>query len=222
MRKLRLLNLHQATTLKFSRIIPAIKYTNHSMRVSLKEIIKGCKSFDHKSQKVLYERYFGYALKIVFRYIYHYEKSVDATNDGFVKVFMNMEVFRFSNEEDLEKILLSWMKKIMINTAIDDLRKQNMIPEIGALPEDIWEAPDKSREADQMLLYKELMTEVKKLSPAYRVVFNLYVIDGFSHQEIAEKLGISVGASKSNLFKARMHLQKFIKQNSLPASVCNI
>jgi len=214
--------LHQATTLKFSRIIPVIKHPNHLIQVSLKEVIKGCKGFDHKSQRILYEKYFGYALKIVFRYIYHYERSVDVTNDGFVKVFMNMEVFRFSNEKDLEKILLSWVKKIMINTAIDDLRKQNMIPEIGALPEDIWEAPDKSSEADQVLLYKELMTEVKKLSPAYRVVFNMYVIDGFSHQEIAEKLGISVGTSKSNLFKARMHLQKFIKQNSLPASVCSI
>lgn len=135
---------------------------------------------------------------------------------------MNMDVFRSTSDEDLEKVLLSWMKKIMINTAIDNLRKQNMMPEIGALPEDIWEAPDKSGEADQVLLYKELMTEIKKLSPAYRVVFNMYVIDGFSHQEIAEKLGISAGASKSNLFKARMHLQKFIKQNSLSASVCNI
>ncbi|HET7899364.1 MAG TPA: sigma-70 region 4 domain-containing protein, partial [Flavisolibacter sp.] len=63
------------------------------------------------------------------------------------------------------------------------------------------------------VLYKELILQVKKLSPAYRAVFNLFVIDGFSHQEIAEKLGISVGASKSNLAKARMVLQKFIEKN---------
>jgi RNA polymerase sigma-70 factor (ECF subfamily) len=131
-----------------------------------------------------------------------------------------MSFFKIDNVENLEIILLSWMKKIMINTAIDELRRQNMMPEIGGLPDDIWEEPDKSSQADQMLLYKELMTEIKRLSPAYRVVFNMYVIDGFSHQEIAEKLGISVGASKSNLFKARMQLQKYIKQNALPANVC--
>ena len=190
--------------------------------MSLKEVIKGCKSFEQKSQRVLYEKYFGYALKIVFRYIYHYERSIDITNDGFVKVFKNMDLFKYTTEENLEIVLMGWMKKIMINTAIDELRRQSMMPEIGALPTDIWEEPDKSGEADQMLLYKELMTEIKRLSPAYRVVFNMYVIDGFSHQEIAEKLGISAGASKSNLFKARMQLQKYIKQNRVPASVCNI
>ena len=186
------------------------------------EIIKGCKALDHKSQKALYEKYFGYALKIVFRYIYQYEKSVDVTNDGFVKVFRNIHFFRSDAGENAETILLGWMKKIMINTAIDELRKQNMMPEIGGLPDDVWEEPDKSTEADQALLYKELMTEIKRLSPAYRIVFNMYVIDGFSHHEIAEKLGISTGASKSNLFKARMHLQKYIQQNSVPASVCNM
>jgi RNA polymerase sigma factor (sigma-70 family) len=170
----------------------------------------------------LYEKYFGYALKIVFRYIYHYERSVDITNDGFVKVFKNMDFFKSDNDENLEIILMGWMKKIMVNSAIDELRRQRMMPEIGVLPDDIWEEPDKSGEADQMLLYKELMTEIKRLSPAYRVVFNMYVIDGFNHQEIAEKLGISAGTSKSNLFKAKMHLQKYIQQNSLPATVCNI
>jgi RNA polymerase sigma factor (sigma-70 family) len=170
----------------------------------------------------LYEKYFGYALKIVFRYIYHYERSVDITNDGFVKVFKNMDFFKSDNDENLEIILMGWMKKIMVNSAIDELRRQRMMPEIGVLPDDIWEEPDKSGEADQMLLYKELMTEIKRLSPAYRVVFNMYVIDGFNHQEIAEKLRISAGTSKSNLFKAKMHLQKYIQQNSLPATVCNI
>jgi RNA polymerase sigma factor (sigma-70 family) len=112
------------------------------------------------------------------------------------------------------------MRRIMINTAIDDLRKHNMMPEIGALPDSVWEMPDRNTAADNIVLYKELITEIKKLPPSYRVVFNMYVIDGFSHQEIAEKLGISVGTSKSSLFKAKMHLQKLIKSNSFPADIC--
>lgn len=116
---------------------------------------------------------------------------------------------------------MGWMRRIMINTAIDELRKQNMMPEIGALPEYIWEEPDKNGAADHLVLYKELITEIKKLPPSYRLVFNMYVIDGFSHNEIAEQLGISVGTSKSSLFKARIHLQKFItSNNSSLADIC--
>jgi RNA polymerase sigma-70 factor (ECF subfamily) len=72
---------------------------------------------------------------------------------------------------------------------------------------------DKTQSSDQSLLYKELVKEIKKLPPSYRVVFNMYVIDGFTHQEIANQLGISVGTSKSNLSKARAILQKIIRNN---------
>jgi RNA polymerase sigma-70 factor (ECF subfamily) len=179
--------------------------------ITLKQIIRGCKKFDQQHQKTFYEKYYGYAIKIVFRYIYHYERAVDITNDGFVKVFKNIEAFECSNDEEVQKVLMGWMRRIMINTAIDDLRRNHLMPEIGALPECIWEEPDKNTEADQIVLYKELINEIKKLPPSYRIVFNMYVIDGFSHREIAEKLGISTGTSKSSLFKARMYLQKFIK-----------
>jgi RNA polymerase sigma-70 factor (ECF subfamily) len=113
----------------------------------------------------------------------------------------------------MERILMGWMRTIMINTAIDHLRKEELLPEIGAMDEDVWQHQDKSQSSEQAVLYKELIQEVKKLPPSYRVVFNMYVIDGFTHQEIAEQLGISVGTSKSNLFKARTHLQKFIQNN---------
>jgi RNA polymerase sigma factor (sigma-70 family) len=115
---------------------------------------------------------------------------------------------------------MGWMRRILVNTAIDELRKQHMMPEIGALPDGIWNEPDASGNADQVVLYKELITEIKRLPPSYRVVFNMYVIDGFSHQEIAEQLGISVGTSKSSLFKARMHLQKYLNRNSSQADIC--
>ena len=169
-----------------------------------------------RHQKTLYEQYYGYCLKTVFRYIYRYDNAVDIVNDGFVKLFRNFSKFTYTPGEEAERMLMGWMRRIMINTAIDFLRKSNFMPEIGDLSENIWAMPDKSEAADSALLYKELILEIKKLPPSYRAVFNLYVIDGFSHHQIAEMLGISVGTSKSNLFKARQQLQKFIEQKDPP------
>jgi DNA-directed RNA polymerase specialized sigma24 family protein len=92
------------------------------------------------------------------------------------------------------------------------LRKNNLTPEIGGIPEWVWEEADSSQRADQRLLYKELISCVKNLPPMYRIVFNMFVIDGCTHFEIADFLGISVGTSKSNLSRARGILQKLIKE----------
>lgn len=179
----------------------------------LQNLINGCLQNNQRDQRTLYERYYGYCLKTVFRYIYRYDKAVDIVNDGFVKVFRNFDKFTYTPGDELEMILMGWMRRIMINTAIDQLRKNNFVPEIGDISETVWTTPDRSQNADQVVLYKELIIQIKRLPPSYRTVFNLYVIDGFTHHEIADKLGISVGTSKSNLSKARVLLQKFIQQN---------
>jgi RNA polymerase sigma-70 factor (ECF subfamily) len=183
--------------------------------VNLQLTIANCIKNDHRDQKALYEKYYGYCLKTVFRYIYHYDKAVDAVNDGFVKIFRNIGKFQYNDVENLEMMLMGWMRTIMVNTAIDFLRKNNFVPEIGDISESVWMQEDKSQSAEQALLYKELIREIKKLPPAYRAVFNMYVIDGFNHQEIATQLGIAVGTSKSNLSKARVYLQKILKNNEL-------
>ena len=177
----------------------------------LHEIIEGCKANDRRDQRTLYEKYYGYCLKVAFRYIFRYDKATDVVNDSFVKVFGKLHLFKCDPSLNLEMILMGWMRRIIINTAIDRLRKDNFLPEIGQIQENIW-LEDHSQGSDQILLYKELVKEIKKLPPGYRAVFNLYVIDGFSHQEIANKLNIAVGTSKSNLSKARTLLQKFIKK----------
>lgn len=177
---------------------------------------------NERDQKVLYDKYYGYCLKTVFRYIYRYDKAVDVVNDGFVKIFRNFSKFEVRDAEHLEMILMGWMRMIMVNTAIDALRKNNFLPEIGDISEHIWLHEDRSQLSDNVLLYKELVMEIKKLPPSYRTVFNMYVIDGFTHQEIATKLGISVGTSKSNLSKARVILQKIIKKNNEAVGVCNM
>jgi len=180
---------------------------------SIYKLIKGCVERDSKCQQEFYEHYYGFALKTVFRYIYKYEKATDVVNDSFVKIFNSLEKFQLAKEKsDTEKILMGWMKRILINTAIDELRKQQVAPEIGELPDYIWEEMDKSQNADQRLLYKELICEVKRLPPSYRNVFNMFVIDGFSHNEISKVLGISEGTSKSALAKAKTQLKRFLER----------
>jgi len=115
--------------------------------------------------------------------------------------------------------MMGWMKTIMINTAIDRLRKDDFLPEIGLTNEGLW-IEDRSQASDQSLLYEDIIKEIKRLPPAYRVVFNMYVIDGFTHQEIANRLNIAVGTSKSNLSKARVILQSFIKKADEAKKCC--
>jgi RNA polymerase sigma-70 factor (ECF subfamily) len=188
---------------------------------NITHIIKGCIAREHKHQKTVYEHYRGYALKIVFRYIYRYEKAVDVMNEGFVKLFNAFERFEPGEEEDNEKILMAWLKKIMINTAIDELRRNSMLPEIGGIPDHVWDITDRNNDADRLLLYKDLVVLIKELPPVYRSVFNLYVIDGYTHSEIADIMGIPIGTSKSSLSRARSMLQESIKKME-DAKLCRI
>ena len=185
-------------------------------------IIKGCIAHESKCQRLIYENYRGFALKIVFRYIYHYDKAVDMINDGFVKLFCSFSNFRIADtEEENNKMLMGYIRRIMINTAIDELRKGRMAPEIGGIPEYVWEDTSKNDDADQKLLYKQIIILIKELPPQYRVVFNMYVIDGFNHLEIADTLKIPVGTSKSNLSRARSMLQESINKSE-ETKLCRI
>ena len=189
---------------------------------NINRIIQGCIAKEYKYQKMVYENYRGFALKIVFRYIYRYEKGVDVANDGFVKLFTNFERFTAAEtEEDNRKLLMGYIKKIMANASIDELRKGNMLPEIGGIPEYVWDYTSKDHDADQQLLYEQLIILIKELPPPYRVVFNMYVIDGFNHLEIADILKIPVGTSKSNLSRARIILQANIKKSE-EIKLCSI
>jgi RNA polymerase sigma-70 factor (ECF subfamily) len=176
---------------------------------------------EHKYQKMLYENYYGFALKTVFRYIYRYDKAVDVVNDGFTKFFKKIEQFKPCPETNTEKMLMAYIKRIMINTAIDELRRGAMTPEIGGIPEHAWHIPDNNENAEKMILYKDLIVMIKELAPQYRAVFNLFVIDGYNHMEIADLLNIPVGTSKSNLSRARTLLQNHIRKNE-EAILCRI
>ncbi|MDQ6609917.1 MAG: RNA polymerase sigma factor, partial [Bacteroidota bacterium] len=164
---------------------------------TITKLIKGCINNDHKCHKALYEQYRGFALKIAFRYIYRYEKAVDVVTDSFIKVFTHFSTFEEIDGIDTEKIFMGWLKRIIINTAIDELRRGNLLPQIGGIPDYVWDITDKNNDADQVAMYNDLIALIKELPPAYGTVFNLYVIDGYTHSEIADKLNISIGTSKS-------------------------
>ncbi len=178
-------------------------------------ILKGCMNNDSRFQKLFYERYLNFALKISFRYVHSFENAADAANDAFVKIFRNIHKFEIRDADKLEAMLMGWIKKIVVNASIDYMSKENLTPQNIELPDGVWNKPGSEQSGENKLAYKELILLVRKLSPGYRVVFNLYVIDGYTHAEIAAILDISVGTSKSNLAKAKAFLQKhFIKDNN--------
>lgn len=177
--------------------------------VRLNKMIDGCLNGNRESQKMLYEHFFGYAMSICLRYSRSREESREILNDGFMKVFMRLAT------RDVNASFKSWLRRIMINAAIDHYRKNSKHYQLKDVDESI--AWISSGEADALheLSYEELIAMVQALSPAYRAVFNLYVIDGYTHEEIASQLDISIGTSKSNLFKAREHLKAAFKKNNM-------
>ena len=186
----------------------------------LLDIIGGCMRNDARSQKIFYEKYLPYALRISYRYVHSFENAAHAANDAFVKIFRNFQKFEIRDYEHIENMLLGWIKRIVINASIDYMSRENLVAINKAPQYDHWEYKGTGNEGENHLAYKELIALIRKLSPAYKVVFNLYVIDGYTHQEIADMLGISVGTSKSNLSKARAFLQRYLVKDDKGNILC--
>jgi RNA polymerase sigma-70 factor (ECF subfamily) len=177
---------------------------------NLIETIRKCAEQDRKYQRKFYERYFGFAMKAAFRYITDFDKAKDAVHDSFIKIFKNLPQFldNPSPGGNLEYRLMSWVKRIVINTSIDCLRREKTIPGMTELNESVWDDHSDAVSAETNVLYKELLVELNALSPTYRLVFNLHAIDGYTHREIAEMLHLTTGGVKSIYFKAKDQLQK--------------
>ncbi len=175
----------------------------------LQSLVQGCIELERDSQKKFYTHFYGYGLAVCHRYIHQEEDAIEVMNDAFLKIFRDLARFepRFNS---LENSLKGWMRRIFINTAVDHLRRQKHRFDTTATGDfDLQSATFGEWPADRFS-HKELLEMISKLSPAYRMVFNLFAIDGFSHEEISKMLHISTGTSKSNLAKARMNLQKMI------------
>ena len=155
-------------------------------------------------------------MKICYRYSNAMEECEEIVNEGFIKLFKNVHQFDETRQEDTLLSLKGWFKRILINTCIDHYRKSNSSVNGHVLTHHESETiADQGENGIDMLSYKKIIEAIRLLSPAYRAVFNLFVIDGYSHEEIASRLDISVGTSKSNLFKAREHLKAAFKKNNI-------
>lgn len=184
-------------------------------------LIEGCIGNNERCQKVFYEKYLGFVLKTVYRYVSSNEPANEVSNDAFIKIFRSFGKFEYKDAVNVEMLLMAWMRRIVVNTSIDFLRvsqAQKRYQPLAELNDDHYESV--SVNSDEKVMYKELIELIKKLSPSYRSVFNMYVIDGYSHQEISKILGISVGTSKSNLARARMILQKYLVKNNKDNVLC--
>lgn len=170
----------------------------------LHQLIKGCIEQDRKCQKLLYKQFYGFSMGICMRYTGNRDEAVEVMNQGFLKVFTHLEKF------DTAKPFKAWLGRIMMNASIDHYRANLKM----AYMDDLDKAEDIGHDdlPDQKLSYDELLAMVQRLPQGYRTVFNLFAIEGYGHEEIADMLGISTGTSKSNLFKARAKLRDMIKE----------
>lgn len=178
--------------------------TGRNRAFDLITTIQGCKDGKASAQKTLFENFYGYAKKICLRYGSDHAQAEEMVNDAFLKVFKNIHSF---NEM---QSFQAWFKTVTVRTCIDYYRKFS--PKVALV--DVNDMPHlevNQAEIMDQLSAEEILELVQKLPPSYRTVFSLFVIDGYSHAEIAEMLNINEGTSRSNLVKARLKLQEWIK-----------
>lgn len=170
--------------------------------MDLNQLINDCKNNDRKAQEQLYRLYSPKLFAICLKYSRNYIEAQDNLQDGFILIFKKIEQYAFKGSFD------GWLKRVMINNVLQQYRTQTFLSLVN---EDVWE--DCEIEIDDKNISLEyLLKIIQELPDRYRLVFNLYVNDDYSHGEIAEMLSINVGTSKSNLSRARMILKEKIQQ----------
>ena len=170
--------------------------------MSQEQLINGCKKNDIKAQEQLFREFSPRLFSVSLKYSRNYTEAQDNLQDGFLLIFSKIQQYAFKGSFE------GWMKKILINHILQQYRKEPFL----SLVEDVEIEDDEIEDDDISIEY--LMKIIQELPDRYRLVFNLNVIDGFSHQEIATMLKITIGTSKSNLHRARMILKNKIECNS--------
>jgi RNA polymerase sigma factor (sigma-70 family) len=167
-----------------------------------KELIRGCISEDRSCQRMLFQNHAGRLMTICRRYTNDTSEAEDILQEAFIRIFDNLDQFRF------ECPLEGWMRRIVINTAIRHCKKKKI--HFKEVDERVMESPSYDAGIYSHLGEEEILRLIQTLPDGYRMVFNLYVIDGYSHEEIGAMMGIHEGTSRSQLAKARRMLQKLI------------
>lgn len=180
-------------------------YTKQAMiltQYKIDELMEGCKAGKRKMQEALYQQTASKMLVVCMRYAKDRMEAEDVLQLGYIKIFQ--KIIEYRGDGSFE----GWMRRIMVNTAIESYRKN--LRTLNVVPiEDAYEQPATGFDFSRLAM-QDLLKVIQKLSDGYRMVFNMYVIEGYSHKEIAGILGISEGASKSQLSRARAILKEEI------------
>ena len=171
--------------------------------ISEPDLIQGCIINDRRMQEELYSRFAPKMYSVCLRYAGNAEEAEDILQEGFIKIFKKISSFR--SEGSFE----GWIRRIFVNTSIEHFRRKTYLQPISEQEENTLEG--KSLSILDKLAERDIIQLIQQLSPGYRTVFNMYVIEGYTHKEIGEMLGISEGTSKSQLSRAKVILQEIVK-----------
>lgn len=179
-------------------------FKKKSKAFDLQRTIEKCKKRDSTAQRSLFDHYAGFAKTICLRYAANDFEAEEMMSDGFLKVFQHID--KYKEESPFE----GWFRRIMVNAAIDYFRKYHARLELLSIDQ----VPDVQNEVEtiSLLSKEEIMAFVQRLSPAYRIVFSMSVVDGYSHTEIATSLECTESAVRANLAKARAKLKQWITE----------
>ena len=174
------------------------------MSMTEKELILGCLREEPRCQREIFERYSGSMMTVCLRYARHRLEAEDILQEAFIRIFDNLHRFEFKGSFE------GWIRRIVINTALKNYQRKHFSQEQIGLEQ----LPESGQEpvAYAQLGEEELLDMIARLPDGYRVIFNLYAIEGYSHKEIAETLGIQESTSRSQLLKARKLLQSQIER----------
>ncbi len=179
---------------------------NGTSTLSETQLIEGCIKGERKSQKALYDHFSPKMFSICLRYSKSQMDAEDILQEGFVKLYNNLYRFRGDGSFD------GWVRRIFVNTAIEYIRRKNLNTTIGEGLEN--SVVDKQHNALDNLYTKDIINSSMTLSTGYRTVFNLYAVEGYSHKEIATRLGITESTSKSQFSRAKALLRNMIQNKS--------
>ena len=179
------------------------------MKIDDEQLVKKCLEKDPLAQKQLFDSFSRKMMGVCLRYSQSQEEAQDVLQMGFIKVFEKLHMY--SSDGSLE----GWIRKVIVNTALDNIRKNKKFNDNIELDKVDFQLDNKSETGLEALSAKDLLKIIQEMPPGFRTVFNLYAIEGYSHKEIAEQLGVTVSTSKSQYSRARVYLQKIIIEENI-------
>ena len=179
------------------------------MKLSDEQLVKKCLEKDPLAQKQLFDSFSRKMMGVCLRYTKDVEEAQDVLQIGFVKVFEKLHLF--NNEGSLE----GWIRKVLVNCALDQIRKNKKFDDNVDLSKVDFQMASENENVLEHLSANDLLKIIQEMPTGFRTVFNLYAIEGYTHQEIADQLNISINTSKSQYSRARVYLQKIILEEKI-------